>query len=83
MRRCAICGFKVRKNLCNRCYRKYCLDKDGGLITHKDGEKSMQSRYPKWIQELIKIENHNYYQNHVKNKELVSISFEEVLEEEL
>ncbi len=43
----------------------------------------MQSRYPKWIQELIKIENHNYYQNHVKNKELVSISFEEVLEEEL
>lgn len=80
MRRCAICGFEdVSMDLCNKCYREYCRDEEGNLIKPKKaaGRKAI-SYYPIWIQELIRMEQHNRY----IDRHLVYIEFDEEYEEE-
>lgn len=39
MNQCAICGFRVSKDLCNRCYKTYCIDENGELIELTEEEK--------------------------------------------
>lgn len=70
-RHCAICDKRIsKKDICNNCFKIWCLDKAGNIIQEFNPRRGKVCQYPLWVQEMISSEKH--IQRYVEPRELAN-----------